>query len=365
MKISDITSYLETIAPLSYQESYDNSGLLTGSSDQELRQALITLDCTEEIVEEAIKKNCNLIIAHHPIIFSGLKKLNGKNYIERTVIKAIKNDIAIYAIHTNLDNVHKGVNAKICEKIGLVKNKILSPKTGLLKKLITFCPTEHADKVRNALFEAGAGHIGNYDSCSYNSNGIGSFRGLEDSKPFVGEAKKLHFEPEVKIETIFPSHLQKTLIKALLASHPYEEVACDIIPLDNKYAKVGSGMIGELPTPMSEALFLQHIKKQLNTSLIRFTRFLNKEVKKVAVCGGSGSFLLHEAIAQKADVFITADFKYHQFFDADKRIIIADVGHYESEQFTKDLIFEIIKEKFPNFALHLSEINTNPINYLS
>lgn len=364
MQVSDITSCLETIAPLYYQENYDNSGLLTGYSEQKITNALISIDCTEEVVEEAIQKNCNLIISHHPIIFSGLKKLNGKNYIERTIIKAIKNDIAIYAIHTNLDNAHNGVNAKICEKLGLINSKILSPKSGLLKKLITFCPTEHVDKVRDALFTAGAGHIGDYDCCSYNTNGTGSFRGLENSKPFVGEVNKQHFESEVKIETIFPVHIQNKLIKALLSAHPYEEVAFDIIPLENKHHRIGAGMIGELAIPIDEITFLQQLKKQLSVSCIRYTQLLNKKIEKIAVCGGSGSFLLHEAIAQKADVFITADFKYHQFFDAENRIVIADIGHYESEQFTKDLIFEIIKEKFPNFALHLSGINTNPIKYL-
>lgn len=364
MQISTITSYLESIAPLSYQENYDNSGLLTGSLDQDVNQVLICLDCTEEIVDEAIQKKCNLIISHHPIIFSGLKKLNGKNYIERTIIKAIKNDIAIYAFHTNLDNVRNGVNSKICQKLGLINTKVLAPKAGLLKKLITFCPTEYADKVRNALFEVGAGHIGNYDCCSYNTDGTGTFKGLENSNPFVGEQNKLHREPEVKIETIFSSHIQKSIIKALLDSHPYEEVAYDIIQLDNNHSKVGAGMIGELQNHVDETTFLKIIKEKLNAQCIRYTKLLNNEVKKVAVCGGAGSFLLSEAIAQKADMFVSADFKYHQFFDANNRIVIADIGHFESEQYTKDLILELIKEKFPNFAVHLSEINTNPINYL-
>ncbi len=364
MQISAITSYLESIAPLSYQENYDNAGLLTGSLDQNTSQALITLDCTEEIVDEAIQKNCNFIIAHHPIIFTGLKKLNGKNYIERTIIKAIKNDIAIYALHTNLDNVHNGVNAKICEKLGLINTQILAPKTGFLKKLVAFCPTEHADKVRNALFEAGAGYIGNYDNCSFNAVGNGTFRGLANSNPFVGEPNQQHTEAEVKIETIFAAHLQPKLIKTLLAVHPYEEVAYDIIPLDNTYKNIGAGIIGELQTPVNELFFLKTIKEKFHTKGIRYTHLLNKEVKKVAVCGGSGSFLLQDAIAQKANIFITADFKYHQFFDANNRIVIADIGHYESEQYTKDLIFDLIKEKFPNFAVRLSEINTNPINYL-
>jgi dinuclear metal center YbgI/SA1388 family protein len=364
MKVSEITSHLESIAPLSYQETYDNSGLICGSYEKEISGILISLDCTEEVLDEAIKKNCNLIISHHPIIFSVIKKLNVKNYVERTIIKAIKNDIAIYAIHTNLDNVHRGVNAKICEKLGLIHAKVLSPKTGLLKKLVTFCPAEHADKVRTALFDAGAGHIGNYDSCSYNASGTGTFRGSSDTNPFAGKANELHFEPEVKIESIFPVHIQNKLIEALLVNHPYEEVAYDIIPLDNQFSRVGSGMIGEFTPETDEIDFLQRIKLQMNANYLRHSDLLKKKVRKVAVCGGSGSFLLSEAIVQKADMFITADFKYHQFFDADKKIVIVDIGHYESEQFTNDLVFELIKEKFPNFALHLSETDTNPINYL-
>ncbi|MBN8702999.1 MAG: Nif3-like dinuclear metal center hexameric protein [Bacteroidetes bacterium] len=363
LKIKDITNYLESIAPLAYQEQYDNCGLLVGDKETELTSVLVALDCIEDVVEEAIQKKCNLIVAHHPIIFSGLKKITGKNYIERTILKAIKNDIAIYAMHTNLDNVSNGVNAKIAEKLGLINCKVLAPKQKLLKKIITFCPSEHADKVRAALYEAGAGHIGNYDHCSFNTDGFGTFRALEGSHPFVGKQNVPHQEKEQKIETIFPSYLQSKVVSALFASHPYEEVAYDIISLDNNSTTVGSGMVGELESELSEKDVFQLIKAQLNCTVIRHSSLLGKSIKRIAVCGGSGSFLLNEAIYSDCQLFITADVKYHQFFDADKKIVIADIGHFESEQFTPELIKAFILRKFPTFAVHLTGVNTNSINY--
>jgi len=364
MKIKDITDYLESVAPLSYQESYDNSGLIVGDQDNEVTGALLCLDSTEEIIEEAVKLNCNLVIAHHPIVFSGLKKIAGRNYIERTIIKAIKNDIAIYAIHTNLDNVHNGVNAKLAEKIGLLNARILTPKSGMLKKLIVFCPEEQADDLRNTLFDSGAGHIGNYDQCSFNSSGMGSFRGLEGSDSFIGKKGERHNEKEVRIEVVFPAHLQGNVVKSMINAHPYEEVAYDILSLNNQNAKIGSGMIGELPEPLSEIKALEKIKLVLKAEGIRYTKLKGKEVKTVAICGGSGSFLLGNAIASKADLFITGDFKYHQFFDADNQIVVVDVGHYESEQYTSELLSDLLTKKFPKFAIRLTEICTNPINYL-
>ncbi|MCF6239859.1 MAG: Nif3-like dinuclear metal center hexameric protein [Bacteroidales bacterium] len=363
MKIKEIIDALEEFAPLSLQESYDNAGLITGNPNDKFKAAILTIDTIEQVVDEAIEKGANLIISHHPIVFSGIKKLNGKNYIERTIIKAIKNDIAIYAAHTNMDNVYSGVNAKICEKLALKNCKVLSAQKGVLKKLVTFVPLAHIDTVRKAVFDAGAGHIGNYDSCSYNLSGKGSFRALEGTKPFVGKQGKIHFEDEIRLETIFHKNKQSQIINALIESHPYEEVAYDIYPLDNVYEKNGAGMIGELEKPLSEKAFLNLIKKEFNISCIRHTELLNKDIKRVAVCGGSGSFLLSEAINQSADIFITGDFKYHQFFDAEKRIIIADIGHYESEQFTKELFYDILTKKFPTFAFYFSEINTNPVKY--
>ena len=364
MKLRDLTTFLESFAPLNYQEDYDNSGLIVGNPDQEINAALISLDCTEEIVDEAIKKGCNLIISHHPIVFKGIKKFNGKTYVERVVIKAIKNDIALYAIHTNLDHIQQGVSGKICEKLGLTDAKVLSPKTGLLKKLMTYVPSEHIEPVRSALFIAGAGNIGKYSDCSFNAEGYGTFIASPDANPYVGEKGELHREPEVKVEVIFSSYQERAIVSALKQAHPYEEVAYDIYPLTNAHEQVGAGMIASLEEEMSEIDFLHFVKERLSAKVIRHTALTGKPVKRVAVCGGSGSFLLKNAIAANADVFITADFKYHEFFDAENKLVIADVGHFESEQFTQELLFEIIRKNFANFALHLTEYNTNPINYL-
>lgn len=363
LTVNDIIQCLEQVAPPAYQESYDNSGLLTGTPGMKVNNVLVTLDCTEEIVDEAIRKNCEMIVAHHPIVFGGLKKINGKNYVERTVIKAIKNDIAIYAIHTNLDNVHNGVNRKIAEKIGLENLQILAPKSGLLKKLITFVPTDHLDTVKQAMFAAGAGNIGNYDECSFSSEGTGTFRGNDESKPFTGERGTQHHEKETRLEMIVPAVKQQAVVRALLQAHPYEEVAYDIFALDNAFAKVGSGMIGELKTALEPADFLEHLKQSMDLDCIRYTKPL-QPVKKVAVCGGAGSFLLKNAISAGADAYVSADFKYHEFFDAENHLMIADIGHYESEIFTKELLADIILKKFPTFAVILSNIRTNPINYL-
>ena len=361
--LKEVTTFLESIAPLGLQESYDNAGLITGDINSEITRVLITLDVTEKVIEEAIWKNAQLIVAHHPIIFSGLKKITGKNYVERTIIKAIKNDIAIYAAHTNLDIVDSGVNNKICEKLGLENCKILEPATQQLKKLVTFIPVEHVDKVREAVFNAGAGNIGNYDNCGFTAEGWGSFRGNENTNPFVGKKGEIHAEKEIRFETIFPGYLQGKIIGSLLKAHPYEEVAYDIYPLENKFDKIGMGMVGSFTKPIAETEFLNQLKKTFNTGLIKHTSLLNKQVQKVAVCGGSGSFLLNAAIAAGADFFVSGDFKYHQFFDAEDKIVIADIGHFESEQFTKELFYELLTKKFPTFAIHLSEVGTNPVFY--
>ncbi len=363
MKLAEITNYLESIAPLHYQEDYDNAGLIVGHPNDEISSALVALDCTEQIVDEAIAKHCNLIITHHPIVFKGLKKFNGSNYVERVVLKAIKNNIALYAIHTNLDHVANGVNAQICNKLGLQDTKILSPKAGLLKKLITFCPTAHADAVRDGLFAAGAGNISNYSECSFNTVGTGTFKGGDGANPYVGEIGQRHEEAEVKIETIFKSYDERKILLALFENHPYEEVAYDIYPLTNTFDNVGAGMVGTLPQEMQSVDFLGLVKDKMHAKVIRHTAQVLQPIKKVAVCGGAGSFLLKQAIAAGADAFITSDFKYHEFFDAENKLMICDIGHYESEQFTSNLLIENIQEKFPNFAIRLTEHNTNPINY--
>lgn len=363
MKIKELINYLEQVAPLAYQESYDNVGLLVGSDQTEITKALVTLDCTEAVIEEAIQNNCNLVIAHHPIIFGGIKKLNGKNYVERTIILAIKNNIAIYAIHTNLDNVIHGVNAKIAEKLGLNQTKILDKKTGSLQKLVTYAPQQYAEQIKNALFEAGAGNIGNYSECSFSLIGEGSFKANNMAKPFLGEIGQRHLETETRIEVILPAHLSSKIMHALQLAHPYEEVAYDFFTLLNENHEIGSGLIGNLPEPMDQNTFLAYLKEKMELNVIRYTNINNKNISKIAVCGGAGSFLLKKAIQQGADAFVSADFKYHEFFDAENHLMIADIGHYESENFTKSLISEMITKKFPTFAILLSKIDTNPVNY--
>lgn len=362
--ITDITRFLETIAPPALQESYDNAGLLVGDASQECTGALVCLDCTEEVVKEAIAQKCNLIVAHHPIVFGGLKRFTGRNYVERTVMLAIKNDIAIYAAHTNLDNVfRKGVNGKICEKLGIEKYRILQPKKNTLRQLVTYAPVADASKVRDALFAAGAGSIGEYSECSFNTVGMGTFKGSEASNPTVGERGERHHEAETKIEVVFAAHIESAVIKAMRSAHPYEEVAYGIFEMSNAHPEIGAGMIGTLSRPVPLDDFLDHLKATMNVGCIKHTWPIKETVQKIAVCGGAGGFLLRDAIAQGADMFITADYKYHEFFDADGKIVIADIGHYESEQFTQELFCELISEKFPTFAVRLTTINTNPVLY--
>ena len=363
MKLSLLTDYLEGLAPLAYQEDYDNAGLIIGKPDQEVYQALISLDCTEAVVDEAIANNCQVIISHHPIVFHGLKKFNGKTYVERVVEKAIKNNIALYAIHTNLDNVLTGVNSRICETLGLTNSRILAPKQHLLKKLVTYVPAAQAEQVRNALFHAGAGNIGNYSEASFNAEGTGTFKANKDANPYVGEPGIRHTENEVRIEVIYPATLESKILMALVLAHPYEEVAYDLYSLTNPNQQVGSGMIGELEIPVNEEYFLSIVKDKMRAHVIRHTALTGKHIRKVAVCGGAGGFLLKQAIAAGADIFITADYKYHEFFDAEGKILIADIGHYESEQFTQQFLYEIIRKKFATFAVRLTEINTNPVKY--
>jgi dinuclear metal center YbgI/SA1388 family protein len=365
MKIKELTQTIETLAPLHLQESYDNSGLIIGNPEAEVQRALIAVDITDKVIDEAISQQCGLIISHHPLIFKGLKKITVNNAVERMAIRCIKNDIAIYAAHTNLDNVQHGVNKIIGEKIGLTEMRILDPKAGMLRKLVTFCPDAHADKVRAAIFSAGAGHIGNYDSCSFNLSGQGSFRALDGANPFVGKVSTLHFESEQRIETIFPVYRQTEVLRAMFAAHPYEEVAYDIYPLENESNNAGAGIIGKLKKPEPTMEFLKRIKNAFKTNCLRHTKLIRDEVQIIAVCGGSGSFLTQKAIYAAADVFVTGDVKYHEFFDADNNIILADLGHYESEQFTSELIKSVLLEKFPNFAALISEVNTNPVFYLT
>lgn len=365
MQIAEIIRFLEQAAPLSLQESYDNAGLITGSPAWDCTGIMVSLDATEEVILEAKSKGCNLLVAHHPIVFSGLKKINGKNYVEKAVISSIKHDIAIYAIHTNLDNIANGVSAKMAEKLGLVNTQILQPKPNLLKKLYTFVPVAQAEEVRSAIFKAGGGTIGLYDECSFNITGTGTFRASEGTNPFVGQIGKRHEEEEVKLEVIFPAWLEKKVVWAMIKAHPYEEVAYDIVALDNPFSSVGSGMIGELKEPMPATDFLQQVKNQFHLSIIRHTPLPGKPISKVAVCGGAGSFLTKTAMAAGADIYITGDVKYHEFFDAENGMILADIGHWESEQFTIELLADWLSGKFLNFAVLKTGVKTNPVAYFS
>ncbi len=363
MKIANIISFLESVAHPSLQEQYDNAGLITGDASWECTGIICSLDATEDVVKEAMSKKCNLVVAHHPIVFGGLKKINGKNYVEKTVIAAIKNDIAIYAIHTNLDNVIEGVSGKMAAMLGLQNVTILFPKEGTLKKLFTFAPVDKAARVRNAIFEAGGGHIGNYSECSFNAAGTGTFKAGQGTNPYVGNIDEQHSENELKIEVIFPAFLENKIIAAMKTAHPYEEVAYDVVAISNNHQHIGSGIIGELPDAADESVFLLQVKEVFKVPVIRHSPFLNKVVKKVALCGGAGSFLISKALAAGADAFITADMKYHEFFEANGKLLIADIGHYESEQFTINLLHEFLEQKFPTFAVLKTVVETNPVRY--
>ncbi|MCF0060750.1 Nif3-like dinuclear metal center hexameric protein [Dyadobacter chenwenxiniae] len=361
--IKEVINALEQLAPPSYQESYDNAGLIVGSGREEIAGVLLTLDVTEDVVQEAIDRNCNLIVAHHPIVFKGLKKLNGKNYVERTVLKAIKNDIAIYATHTNLDHVTNGVNWQIASLLGLNNIRVLAPKKQILSKLTFFSPVENTQSILNALHEAGAGNIGNYSNCSFRTEGTGTFLPNQAANPVIGKHGQQEEVKEHRAELIFPSHLESIILNALRKAHPYEEVAYYLQSLENENQEVGAGACGELPEPLEMEAFLRLLKDKMQLQIIKHTKPVKESVQQIAVCGGAGSFLLPNAVSAGADVFITADYKYHEFFDAENNIMICDIGHYESEVFTKNLLHNYLSGKFPNFALCLSEVNTNPVRY--
>jgi len=364
MHIVEILNCLEQWAPPALQEAYDNSGLLTGSRLWPATGALITLDCTEAVVEEALENNLNLIVAHHPIVFKGLKSITGKTYVERAVIKAIKNDVAIYALHTNLDNVSHGVSSRMAALLGLTNSRPLLLKKNTLEKLTAFIPVADTDRVLQALHEAGAGNIGNYSACSFRVTGTGSFQANEAANPTVGTRGKPEHVEENRVEVLLPASARIPVLAALKKAHPYEEVAYYLQTLENDNQDAGCGMVGDLPQSLPSLAFLEAVKKTFRAGCIRHTALVKPVVKRVAVCGGAGSFLLPRAVAAGADVFISADFKYHEFFDAEERLIVADIGHYESEQFTKELIGEVLREKFPTFALNFSKTITNPISYL-
>ncbi len=363
MIVQDVIDYLEAFAPTFYAEDFDNVGLLVGNKHLPLKGILICHDTLEEVIDEAIEKKCNLIVSFHPIVFKGLKKLNGNSYVERVVIKAIQHNIAIYAIHTALDNMQHGVNDAMCRKLGLINNQILLPKSEVVHQLVTYVPKEHAEKVKNALFEAGAGSIGNYSECSFTNEGVGSFKGNENSNPQWGEKQKRELVEEMEISLIFEAHLTSKVISALKHAHPYEEVAYQIYPTKNENQTRGMGMVGEFEKEMEEAAFLKHLKLVFGTPCIRHSKLLGKPIKRVAVLGGSGAFAIQAAKRTKADAFVSGDFKYHDFYLAENEIVLADVGHYESERYTKEILYTYLIKKITNFAIVLSEVDTNPIQY--
>lgn len=326
IKVKEVIWELERIAPPAYQESYDNAGLIVGDKEAEVKGVLTCLDSTEAVIEEAIETGCNLVVAHHPIVFKGLKKITGRNYVERVLIKAIQNNIAIYAIHTNLDNVyHKGVNDRIGQQLGLVNTQILAPKA-ILKGFIAYTFDERAAQLYDELKAAGV--------------------------------IALHQQGH-RLEGQFEVGLQAKVVGLLRAA----EAHSSITEIENKATNVGAGLYGDLPEPMEEKAFLAYLKERMKVDCIRHTGLRGQTIKKVALCGGSGGFLLRQAIRRKADIFITADYKYHEFFDADQNIIIADIGHFESEQFTIDLLADIISDKFSNFAVRCTAVRTNPVHY--
>lgn len=363
MIVQDIISHIEEFCPLAYAEDFDNVGLLVGDNTQEVSGVLISLDTLENVVDEAIENNCNMIVSFHPIIFTGLKKITGKTYVERVVLKAIKHDIAIYAMHTALDNSWNGVSDRMCDELGLTDKTILIPQKGTIKKLVTFVPKKDAETLRNALFAVGAGSIGNYNQCSFNVEGLGSFQGNEASNPTIGEKGKLHFEEEIQLGITFAKHLEGKIIRTLHENHPYEEVAYEITTLENTNQHIGMGMIGSFQKPLSEMHFMTLLKTKMKVQVVRHSDFSGKMIQKVAVLGGSGSFAIEHAKRAGVDAYVTADLKYHDFYKAEGQLILADIGHYESEQYTKNLLFDYLTKKIPNFAFILSAENTNPIKY--
>jgi dinuclear metal center YbgI/SA1388 family protein len=362
-RVKDIMNSLGKIAPFDFQEDYDNSGLIIGNPEEIVTGVLLVLDVTESVLEEAKSLGFNLIISHHPLIFKGIKQITPSCRTGSLVMKAIANNISVIAMHTNFDNVPEGVNAGLAKVLELQNLSILQPKGGLLKKLVTFCPVSAVSDVRTALFEAGAGHIGNYDSCSYNTEGYGSFRAGKDANPYIGEVGKLHFEPETRIETVYPGHCERRIVEALKKAHPYEEVAYDLYQLQNQHEHIGAGMIGDLQEIMDGKQFLTFVKQRMELKAVRFAGNLAKEFKRIAICGGSGAFLIKDAIKAGAQAYVTGDIKYHEFFDYGEQILLIDAGHYETERYSISLLSDYLTEKFSTFAVLISKINTNPVGY--
>jgi dinuclear metal center YbgI/SA1388 family protein len=364
VQVKDIVQILESKAPKALQESYDNSGLITGRPDQEISGILVCLDVTPAILDEAENRGCNFIVSHHPPVFSGMKKFSGNSLQEQVLVRAVRNDVALYACHTNLDSVIGGVSGRMADKLGLVRQKILVPREDDLVKLVCFIPSGHLEEVSRAVFSAGAGSIGNYNNCSFQVAGSGTFRAGEGANPFKGKIGAVHSERETRFETIMPRHLMNQVVEAMLDKHPYEEVAYDLFPLINKNQAFGLGIVGELEEESPFADFLIRVKRVLGLPVVRHSRLPDQPVRKVALCGGSGIQFIRLAESSGADIYLTSDIKYHSWFDVPGKMVLADIGHFESEQFAINVLAESLIEKFPKFAVYLTEVNTNPINYL-
>ncbi|SHF36275.1 Nif3-like dinuclear metal center hexameric protein [Chryseobacterium vrystaatense] len=363
MTISEVISKIENRIPLQQAEDFDNVGLLCGAPERNVSGILVCHDALENVVDEAIQKNCNLIVCFHPIIFSGLKSLTGKNYVERAVLKAIENKIAIYAIHTAFDNDLFGVNYGICSHLGLKDMKILQPKKNNLQQLTVFVPKEHSSQVKEALFSAGAGNIGFYDECSFTLNGKGTFRPMEGSIPFSGQQNIRENADEDMISVIFEGYKLRGLISAMKSAHPYEEVAYQVYQLENENQHSGLGMYGDFEEGIDEQDFLRLVKEKFDLEVIKHSDFNQKKIKRVGVLGGSGASGIKSALSRKCDAYLTGDIKYHDYFLAESKMLICDIGHYESEQFVTQQLFEILSQKFSTFAISKSIEKTNPVNY--
>lgn len=365
MKIEEVIAYLEQKFPLHWQEDFDNCGIQCGDKEREITGVMVCFDLSEKVIEEAIVKNCNMVVSHHPIIYrTGLKKVEPTNRVGKIICKALENKILLYSMHTNMDSGLNGGNVLFAHKLGLENLQVLSPKTDMLKKLVVFVPIEDAIQLREALFEAGAGSLGKYKNCSYNVKGMGTFTPTEGAEPTIGSVGVSEQVAEERIEVVFPAHAQKKIVEVLFKNHPYEEPAFDIIKLENLNNHIGLGRVGEIPEPMEVESFLLFAKQQLNLQVIKYSGNIGKKIKKVAVCGGGGASFVMDALSMGADIYMTGDIKYHDFFLPENKMIVADIGHFEGENFIREIIYNEINDFFTNFASYISEEEKLEINLI-
>lgn len=364
MKILDVIKYLDQLIPAGYQESYDNCGLQVGDTSAEITGALISLDLTEAVVDEAVETRSNLIVTHHPFIFGGLKHIDADSPAGRIIYKLIRNGIAVYSAHTSLDKLSNGVSAQLAKRLGLCNLRILAPDSDSLKQLVVYCPKEQSQQLKDALYAAGAGNIGNYRHCSYSVNGTGTFEPLQGANPFVGTVGSETYTSEERIEMVYPKAFENKIVSALKANHPYETPAYSLIPLSNANPDVGLGIVGELPEDVEIETFIETVKQTVGIPVVRHSELCRKKVRTVALCGGAGAEFIGTAVAQNADIYLTSDIKYHDFQKATGHIVLADIGHYESEQFAKEFFYDKLSEKFRIFAIRIAKTETNFVGYM-